>query len=161
MTTIVKPPWYDYCGLSISQYTIMSIYCPSLSGSHVWISPPMLPRQLDVLQDCYALSVPPITGVLFDGINWADCQMLPECKHIYTWHWPTHPHPWRSSSVWVSPFLLGNDRMQHPIEVWTVQHWTAEGHNHTMDFNLWTLICQGVDNEIRTIKVPKRNTKDT
>jgi len=30
MTIIVKPPRYDYCGLSISQYTITLIYCPSL-----------------------------------------------------------------------------------------------------------------------------------
>ena len=30
MTIIVKPPQYDYRGLSVSQYVIISIYCPSL-----------------------------------------------------------------------------------------------------------------------------------
>ena len=30
MTIIVKPPRYDYRGLSISRYRIISIYCPSL-----------------------------------------------------------------------------------------------------------------------------------
>ena len=32
MTIIVKPPQYDYCGLSISRYVIISIYFPSLLG---------------------------------------------------------------------------------------------------------------------------------
>jgi len=31
MTIIVKPPQYDYHGLSISQYTIILIYYPSLT----------------------------------------------------------------------------------------------------------------------------------
>ena len=31
MTIIVKPPWYNYCGLSISRYMIILIYCPSLA----------------------------------------------------------------------------------------------------------------------------------
>jgi len=30
MTIIVKPPQYDYHGFSMSQYTIILIYCPSL-----------------------------------------------------------------------------------------------------------------------------------
>jgi len=33
MTIIVKPPQYDYRGLSISRYTVISIYCPSLHTS--------------------------------------------------------------------------------------------------------------------------------
>jgi len=32
MTIIVKPPRYDYHGLSISRYVIISMYCPSLSN---------------------------------------------------------------------------------------------------------------------------------
>jgi len=30
MTTIVKPPRYDYRGLSVSRYMIILTYCPSL-----------------------------------------------------------------------------------------------------------------------------------
>ena len=30
MTIIVKPPQYDYRGLSISRYMVIPIYCPSL-----------------------------------------------------------------------------------------------------------------------------------
>jgi len=30
MMIIVKPPRYDYRGLLISRYTIISIHCPSL-----------------------------------------------------------------------------------------------------------------------------------
>ena len=32
MTIIVKPPRYDYCGLSISRYTVILIYCPSCNS---------------------------------------------------------------------------------------------------------------------------------
>jgi len=38
MMIIVKPPRYDYCGLSISRYMIISIYCPSLTYTSTHIT---------------------------------------------------------------------------------------------------------------------------
>jgi len=65
MTIIVKSPQYDYRGLSISRYTIISIYCPSL-----------------VIRTC-----PLSTGLLQHGTMIRFCPCLPS-QSSWNWHNP-------------------------------------------------------------------------
>ena len=134
MTIIVKQPRYDYCGLSISQYTIISIYCPSLLSTHPnhsWNSWQPSHDLVLVLHSLVSCILPSFLGRHYSRVichfrkeTWLDCQ---------------HSGRGNENRIGCSPdqfFPCGEKRSGREdaqAALWAPQNLGVKGHMHTLN----------------------------